>query len=159
MSERHEPGPALDKLIAERVMGWRFVQETPGPAWRAPDDPVSWWYTSPVSGMLYRIPPNGPPKQDDFAPSRSLVAAWRVVEQLRAGDYECELYRRHRNDRVVLPAPASTTQVIFVRPGYHGRGSGVAATDAHAICLAALAVMTYHDLPLRHAHARGDDDA
>jgi len=135
MNERHEPGPALDKLIAERVFGWQWVRDARG---------AEGWAVN-VCALEGCIVGRGAAWDgswiDPIMPrfSADIAAAWRVVEQLRADDYELTLHCHHHNPRGVAEL-TPWTHAQFTRGGTRRGHNATAATDAHAICLAALEV-------------------
>lgn len=107
-----EPGLELDKLIAEKVMGWTDVEES-----------------HPVSGgpVLQGIRAGEiPSKHTGYRPkfvipkySSEIEHAWQVVEKLRDDNFSIEENGTHWKARF----------------GTHWRG---AENAPHAICLAAL---------------------
>ena len=70
--DKLEEGPELDRLVAERVMGWTYDE----PRWLTSDGKPTGW-----NGDAHRI----------FSPSTDIAAAWVVITQaqaflLKAGD-------------------------------------------------------------------------
>lgn len=102
-------GPEMDRLVAERVMGW----EPKPPRWNG------WWYYE-----------DHRPDEDSkcFQPSTNIAHAWEVVDRMKIrGDDVClDFYRSHDQWQVSTNAPK-------------GRGSCASADTAPlAICRAAL---------------------
>ena len=62
------PGPELDALVAERVMGWE-----------------RWWVTS--NGWRWRDAGKLLAWEKDWRPSADIAAAWKVVERMIGLDY------------------------------------------------------------------------
>ncbi len=111
MSEYPKPGPGLDALVAERVMGWR---------------------TDKISDRMWRVNEGDcwtRPK-DGFAPSTSISAAWEVVEKMKThkGSGWFNLYWDDDNEEWMAGWWQYDEWLLHDK----------APTAPHAICLAAL---------------------
>jgi hypothetical protein len=108
------PGIKLDRLIAERVMGW-----VEGSGRHYIDK-----YGTPV---LYSDGFN----HDVFTPSENIADAWRVIERLsELGGRICDMYDQGGCWSVAIePNDSSSLQPCF---------RAIGNTAPHAICLAAL---------------------
>ena len=73
-----EAGPELDRLVAEKVMGWTNL-----------DDMWSPFLRNPSTG-LYRKDANQ--QKTRWAPSTDIRAAWEVVEKLRTDGWAPSLF-------------------------------------------------------------------
>ena len=105
------PGPELDALVAEKVMGWRMDDNKHlNLAW----DPKR----SPNDGLRC-IP--------DY--STDIAAAWEVVEKL-------DTLALSRGD--IADISVWVAQFVTEGPGYPVNIQAIAKTPTHAICLAAL---------------------
>lgn len=111
-----QAGPELDALVAERVMGW----------WATKDE------CSPTGTWPYR-PISDPELYGSFCPSRSIAAAWEVVEKL--GPYfSVEQY------------PGGRAWAAHFKTSY---GTGAYAPTAPlAICRAALKAVSNSPAPI-----------
>ena len=112
---KYEPGIELDRMIAEKIFGWKRIPLDP------PRFGLSWYY-EPLEGCMYFN------VQKPLRYSTNLKAAWRILELFQYADVRKNAY--HGTDwTVYLKSP--------VTEGFTGsEATGVSA--AHAICLAAL---------------------
>ena len=117
------PGPELDALVAEKVMGWRLVDDMYHYKLLLQES-GTWRETS--TKELRELHPNCVWKncQRDFRPSTDISAAWEVVEKMAKDDFYIEIYR-----------DSCGWAVLF--GGYVPQASDK-ETAPHAICLAAL---------------------
>lgn len=136
-----EPGPELDALVAEKVMGWEHVikedreyylgDTTPGFSGRN-----TYWVKGYSSfgvqiGECVLLP--------KF--STSIAAAWEVVEKLRTWD---DGYRIGAYVGVEVWSPDRETEtccevnIEWHAPAHVAEAGAIEATAPHAICLAAL---------------------
>ena len=123
-----EPGRELDALIAEKVMGWQWVQAVDdwGQLRRFLAEPSDWRDYTPAD---MQTPLRASPLWDYEVPrySKDIAAAWEVVERFdgysldhsQGYPYSCELWLEKRHVARIT----------------NGR------TQAHAICLAALSAV------------------
>lgn len=131
------PGLALDRLIAERVMGLHIVvveeecsQFTPDARWV----PGGEYY---VLDVLYAMAPGraalDEPDDGDLvlSYSRDTAAAWLVVERMRGLGWVGELNWHNLNR-------PTTYYARFWRDGNGREGYAYAMTAPHALCVAAL---------------------
>lgn len=102
------PGRALDRLIAEKVMGWQNVSGMTG-EWKGYPPERSYV-------VLCRLPYY----------SRDISDAWEVVEKLASNEILCQ----------IRLYPPRTVRVSFSRDEFQGYEES--ETAPHAICLAAL---------------------
>lgn len=113
------PGPELDRLIAEKVMGW--VES--GRCWSGEDEAFLYYVNTPDlvdSGELANA----------WAPSVDIECAWRVAEKLRFCVVPLEVY----------DSEAASESHGAWAAGVDGQ-SVIADTAPLAICLAALKVV------------------
>ena len=103
------PGPDLDALVAEKVMGWtlRHPGEKERSYWEDEKGRVIWWQTT-------------------FCPSVDIYMAWRVVDKIK--DLKGELCLSYKDKWTVFPTWHADSWAEAVS----------ASTAPHAICLAAL---------------------
>lgn len=117
-----EPGPKLDALVAERVMGWKknncFWNDYNNYAINTDD-----W------GSYY-------PESLPWAPSRFITHAWEVVEKVGV-----------RIDVVGDIGLAFDVTICVEENGGYNFYSDSADTFSHAICLAALKAVGYDIIP------------
>jgi len=102
----------IDRLVAEKVMGWEYVQDTD-----------KWW-----DGDVLDI--------ENFNPSTNIQDAWRVVEKMREGRIFSLCDAWDENDEPIFYAN------FQYNDGYHVVNyDAYAETAPLAICLAALEVV------------------
>ncbi len=115
------PGPELDQLVAERVMGWRREEPERGPRrWRPPEDGKSH-----PARALYGVPRY----------STDIAAAWLVAERLGLAvvpDLTGDGTGWYATDIQHVVFGDSVTMIEEERGGVAGE------TAPYAICLAAL---------------------
>ena len=115
-----KPGPELDRLVAERVMGW-----TRG----IPGDPEGWADVDGCATGWVDIS-TGYEDLGGWMPSTNILPAWKVVGRLIQRGWGFDISVRHDSCRVDA----------------WGLGTGVfratEATAPHAICLAALQALS-----------------
>lgn len=125
--DKLKPGPELDALVAEKVMGWKRIKKLHGKpladGWVGFHD-GEWirWTSNPESAYEDYTP-------SIFSPSTSIADAWQVVEKMR-GFWKVEAYPFCRQPWTATYTPPNGPAV----PG----GTATAGTAPHAICLAAL---------------------
>jgi len=109
-----QPGPLADRLVAERVMGWRLRK-------RMPDVEAYEWVSRDgrATGYFWYPPDSENYSPDEFCPSTDIAAAWQVLEALRrsggryriwspcAGDdeWEVELFPGNSDEAIIVRAP------------------------------------------------------
>ena len=137
-----KPGPELDRLVAERVMGWtRGIPGDPE-GWADVDGCATGWVdistgaraSGPRSrrwrSWAWTIPPSGYEDLGGWMPSTNILPAWKVVGRLIQRGWGFDISVRHDSCRVDA----------------WGLGTGVfratEATAPHAICLAALQALS-----------------
>ncbi len=121
------PGPELDALVAEHVMGWTDL----GPRWS----------DNNLSGYRWQKPTGERLAAEHFQPSTEITAAWPLVEKLGLWVFPHE-------DVWIAGRPRSLSGKEYDPDMYmdeHGIVDGrldmvTAATAPLAICLAALKV-------------------
>ena len=76
-----EPGPELDRLEAEKVMGWKRTTEgaPPGCAYWKDDDGFIQAAEDPGGSL-------------NWSPSTDIAAAWEVVRKMLDSGWGCEIY-------------------------------------------------------------------
>lgn len=121
-----EPGPELDALVAEKVLGWSY-QTFPGPM-----EHVRHWYsTSPCpndpahESFMGRCPPY----------STSIAHAWEVVPRILGNHPDWLLGRDDRDGKEFW---CFYEELGDVYDTYVGAVSPEGQDAPHAICLAAL---------------------
>lgn len=116
-----EPGPELDRLVAERVMGWkRRVEEAPPGCAYWDDDKGHLRAFEDPGGNLDRW-------YDPWRPSTDIAVAWEVLNRLLANDFTYNIgapcpYRRGED---------KDWQIIV----WNAEGEVVADVRAPNICL------------------------
>jgi len=123
-----EPGPELDRLIAERVMGWEEGVEF----FRR-----NGWII--VNGR--RIPNRAAGTELDWSPSTDIAAAWEVVKKMLGSGWGCEIYSP--NNPCALE-DIDKWVVVFAKSelfDYRAKASSAPL----AICRAALLAMETND--------------
>lgn len=128
------PGPELDLLIAEKVMGWTWVTED------AEEPQYLPWLISPKVGTAFRgvwYPKTGVASGLP-AYSTEISAAWQVVEKLDALGFYVTVDRLGHDPRFWR---AETHTWDADEGGRVGDNWHDAETAPHAICLAALAAV------------------
>ena len=81
-----EPGPELDRLVAERVVGWSDAKD------------VSKYY--PGDGV-WRSPDGHPLHGERWSPSSDIAAAWEVVDHLASKGFSFTLLQTGENHFLV----------------------------------------------------------
>jgi len=103
---RLEPGPELDQLVAERVMGWHLPDDPELPkAWMKKDPEsrtgevwVGWWAEEPPvekdPDTLEEYIPSAwlLAGHKIWSPSTDIAAAWEVVKKMLDSGWGCEIY-------------------------------------------------------------------
>jgi hypothetical protein len=112
----------LDALVAEKVMGWRWLKDDERPGrWlqygTSPGRSPATGSEQVVWGMMNRLP----------LYSTSIADAWQVVEKMRAMGKEAELFWTDQG-----------CEVFFARESSIHEGYGFTTTMPRAICRAAL---------------------
>lgn len=110
MSDDMQPGPELDRMIAEKVMGWQSYAGVGT-------------FLRPCGVIIYTNKSHHNP----WSPSARIDHAWEVVEQVRIFR-KCEMQLKTHLD--------GGTYVLFIGDEIYAHNNG--STPAHAICLAAL---------------------
>ena len=106
-----EPGPELDALVAEKVMGWGRSER-------------SWWVTHKGAELCY-----------SWSPSTNIAHAWEVVERF-GPEWSVEIERwPHGGDK---DWACRMVEFFKDKPGIKSQAGELAPTAPHAICLAAL---------------------
>ena len=129
-----EPGPELDALVAERVMGWKRLED--GIKKMDPKNKVV-LYTDDEFGVLPSCYP-GP----RWSPSTNIAHAWEVVERF-GPEWSVEIERwPHRGDK---DWACRMVEFFKDKPGIKSQAGELAPTAPHAICLAALKAVEGED--------------
>jgi hypothetical protein len=125
----------IDALVAEHVMGWRWVEHG-GFDWIVPPDVVP-----DIAFFMWghRIHDDKPQFSGEFENvlphySTDIAAAWKVVEAMRAAGYSVSIGYYANGCDVGITARNSRAGWEAVRPVYGGH----ADTAPRAICIAAL---------------------
>ena len=132
MTESMKAGPELDKLVAEKVMGWVLTQDGPGEgAWE--DD-----YSADYGRWMPSDSPGAGPHAWETVPSYStnIAAAWEVVEkvsELSDGHFTLMKFTTHYRAGFQTPVPYDSDDRF--------EHWSVADTAPLAICRAALAAV------------------
>lgn len=143
-----EPGPELDRLIAERVMGWKLESDPELPrAWLRYDSEqakwvwAGWWAEEPP---IEKDPDTGEEYVPTawllagskvWSPSRDIAAAWEVVEKLLDHGFSVDLYSRSRGRWEVVLSDGDTLIVA----------TATAEKPPLAICRVALLALGVND--------------
>jgi hypothetical protein len=129
-----EPGRELDRLIAEKVMGWSPVKGDPS-SFENPSEFQDEWM-SRHAGVWQWLP----------AYSTDIAAAWEVVEKLKTIPGKPEEWGDGFDTpfeiRISWMPSFSEWQVAWSPAYWIYEHEASAATAPHAICLAALRVVT-----------------
>jgi hypothetical protein len=72
-----KPGPELDRMVAERVMGWTWGSITLPAGFDAFDN---WTEQHDIEGPITK--PGSPFPRSYWSPSRDIAHAWEVVERV-----------------------------------------------------------------------------
>jgi len=118
MTDNLQPGPELDALVAEKVMGWEYVIDGEGTGW------VDKATEQFVTGYN-----NDDPSQPEIAPppfSTSIAAAWEVVEKLKS------------DNRTIDISSATPGWRAIIDECHDWKVEVRAETAPRAICLAAM---------------------
>lgn len=130
------PGPELDRLVAEKVMGWTPYPNDPG-----------FWQTG--EGAVFIDDPALTKRCGGWSPSTSITHAWRVLEAIQLKFREGIASVSTEVTRSAAGNPDYRYQVCIIERVYEPSGWAAcdgkyttfahAKTAPHAICLAALA--------------------
>lgn len=126
-----KPGPELDALLAEKVMGWVLADVGPykDSGWNYPDGTwTEYWTTEKASREC-----------PGFSPSEDIACAWEVVEKLISQDHYVSVFSSEWSGPDRPKAPGWACQVS-------SDDTSLADSAPHAICLAALKTVT-SDIP------------
>jgi len=129
-----EAGSELDKLIAEKVMGWRLEMIGLGN-----DMPCYCELNGPVGSLV-----------EEWEPSTYILCAWKVVEKMDEDGFSFHFGSRGETefDKEFLKYHFmfSTKGSVYRRPVEVPRSS-FSESAPHAICLAALKAVGYDIIP------------
>jgi len=122
--DKLQPGPELDALVAEKVMGWKVV-EIHEPSGRK----VMRWLSDHGEGLgMYGV--------DDWTPSSDITLAWEVVEKIHNHGESFKPLSLSRATGLGEPFSKFLWEATFRM--YPAICYATAETAPHAICLAAL---------------------
>jgi hypothetical protein len=117
-----QPGPELDRLIAEQVMGWtHWLTSYGGEFWLDG--------TKPVRAANLRTTEMSPWFLPQFQPSTNMAHAWEVV---------AEIIRKNPSLVIQTNTDAHGTMCRIITASGDSPASCVRKSAPHAICLAAL---------------------
>lgn len=131
-------GPELDRLIAEKVMGWKFTLHKDGFEWSYPGTRET-YFGNGIPNLqtphVIRSPVRlcGSDSSEDWTPSTNIAHAWEVVEKMARTD---DVHVGKAVQSAGLNDPYYECDVTDGEG--KNRARGIAATAPLAICRAAL---------------------
>ena len=128
---RLEPGRELDRLVAERVMGWRLWESSRPIHWAEERDGCYIHTGWNVNGLAHSRPV--------WSPSTDITAAWAVVEHLLRRGLFLDIYSPRQNGAPDWLEDLDRWVVVICDWKHEaGLARAEAETLPLAICLAAL---------------------